>query len=48
MRIGSGLGKAVVARITHTYGGPGNYRLVVRASDRAGNVTVERRKVRVG
>jgi hypothetical protein len=40
--------KATVARVSHTYGSRGSFRIVVRARDRAGNVTVAKRTVRVG
>jgi hypothetical protein len=44
---GNGRRRARVARASHSYAGPGVYRVVVRARDRAGNLRVLRRKVRV-
>jgi PKD domain len=44
---GDGARAARRPRARHTYAGPGTYRLVVSARDRAGNRTVARRKVRV-
>ncbi len=43
-----GRGKPAVAKVAHTYSRGGLYRLRVRARDRAGNVTLLRRKVDVG
>jgi hypothetical protein len=40
--------KGTTVRVVHTYAHGGRYRLSVRARDKAGNVTVLRRKVRVG
>jgi hypothetical protein len=40
--------EATVARVSHTYSHGGSFRIVVRARDRAGNVTLAKRKVRVG
>jgi hypothetical protein len=40
--------KAIVVRVDHAYARPGRFRIVVRARDRAGNVTVAKRKLRVG
>ncbi len=40
--------KPIVVRIQHAYDHGGNYRVRVRARDRAGNETVYSRKVRVG
>jgi hypothetical protein len=40
--------KPVAVRVTHVYEHGGRYRLQVRARDKAGNVTVLRRKVGVG
>ena len=42
---GDGRRRARVARSSNSYGGPGSYRVVVRARDRAGNLRVFRRKV---
>ena len=43
-----GRAKRVTVRVVHTYERGGRYRLQVRARDKAGNVTVLRRKVGVG
>jgi hypothetical protein len=40
--------KGTTVRVIHAYAHGGRYRLSVRARDKAGNVTVLRRKVRVG
>lgn len=40
--------RAVTARVRHTYSRSGRYRLKVRARDKAGNVKVLKRRVRVG
>jgi hypothetical protein len=40
--------KPVVVKVSHTFAGPGRYRLRVRARDKAGNTTLLERKVRVG
>lgn len=40
--------KAVIVRVPHTYTHGGRFRVTVQARDRAGNVTVARRKVRIG
>ena len=44
---GDGRRRARVARTSNSYAGPGIYRVVVRARDRAGNLRVLRRKVRI-
>jgi hypothetical protein len=38
----------IVARVSHTYGRPGRFRVTVRARDKARNATVLKREVRVG
>jgi hypothetical protein len=43
-----GRGKPVTVRVAHTYGHGGRFQLTVRARDKAGNVTVFKRGVRVG
>jgi hypothetical protein len=40
-------GEPIVARVPHTYGRSGRFRLTVKARDRAGNVSVTKRKVRI-
>jgi hypothetical protein len=44
---GDGHRRARVARTSNSYSGPGVYRVVVRARDKAGNLGVLRRKVRI-
>jgi hypothetical protein len=44
---GDGSSRARVARTSNSYSGPGVYRVVVRARDKAGNLRVLRRKVRI-
>lgn len=45
---GKGSGRAPRVVVRHAYGGPGSYRLVVRARDRAGNDRILERRIRIG